>query len=50
VHHKILDLIGDLYLYGGPPLGRIIALRPGHRATHDVVLRALALGILRTIS
>jgi UDP-3-O-[3-hydroxymyristoyl] N-acetylglucosamine deacetylase len=46
--HKLLDLIGDLYLYGGPPLGRVRALRPGHGATHAAVKRALALGVLTT--
>jgi UDP-3-O-[3-hydroxymyristoyl] N-acetylglucosamine deacetylase len=30
--HKLLDLIGDMYLHGGPPLGRVRAVRPGHRA------------------
>ena len=44
--HKLLDLIGDLTLYGGPPLGRIAALRPGHTATHRIVRRALDCGIL----
>ena len=44
--HKLLDLIGDFTLHGGPPLGRVTAERPGHRATHDVVARALALGVL----
>jgi UDP-3-O-[3-hydroxymyristoyl] N-acetylglucosamine deacetylase len=37
VRHKLLDLIGDLYLYGGPPRGRVRATRPGHavrRAIH----------------
>src|SRR5439155_11083163 len=28
--HKLLDLIGDLFVYGGPPRGRIDASRPGH--------------------
>jgi UDP-3-O-[3-hydroxymyristoyl] N-acetylglucosamine deacetylase len=44
--HKLLDLIGDLTLYGGPPLGRITARRPGHTATHRIVRRALDCGIL----
>ena len=30
VRHKILDLMGDLYLIGRPFKGRIIALRSGH--------------------
>ncbi len=44
--HKLLDLLGDLYLYGGPPVGSVRAIRPGHAATHTVVRRALAEGIL----
>ena len=30
VRHKILDLIGDLYLAGGPINGHVIALKSGH--------------------
>lgn len=44
--HKLLDLVGDLGVHGGPPLGEIVAARPGHSATHAAVARALALGIL----
>jgi UDP-3-O-[3-hydroxymyristoyl] N-acetylglucosamine deacetylase len=44
--HKLLDLIGDLYAHGGPPLGFVRAERPGHAATHEVVRRALAGGLL----
>jgi UDP-3-O-[3-hydroxymyristoyl] N-acetylglucosamine deacetylase len=44
--HKLLDLIGDLYLYGGPPRGRLRATRPGHAATHEVMHRALAEGLV----
>ena len=44
--HKLLDLIGDLYLYGGPPRGRLSATRPGHAATHAVVRKALDRGTL----
>jgi len=47
--HKLLDLVGDLYLYGGPPRGRISALRPGHRANHAMVARALADGALDSL-
>lgn len=32
VRHKILDLIGDLYLLGKPLLAHIIAIRSGHAA------------------
>jgi len=45
--HKLLDLIGDLYLFGGPPLGSIFARRPGHAATHRAVHAALKKGLLR---
>lgn len=44
--HKLLDLIGDLALHGGPPVGSIEAFLPGHTATHAVVARALAEGVL----
>jgi UDP-3-O-[3-hydroxymyristoyl] N-acetylglucosamine deacetylase len=44
--HKLLDLIGDFALYGGPPAGRVVATHPGHTATHHVVRRALDCGIL----
>jgi UDP-3-O-[3-hydroxymyristoyl] N-acetylglucosamine deacetylase len=44
--HKLLDLIGDFALYGGPPRGRVVARRPGHTATHRIVQQALASGIL----
>jgi UDP-3-O-[3-hydroxymyristoyl] N-acetylglucosamine deacetylase len=46
VRHKLLDLVGDLYLHGGPPRGRIRASRPGHEATHAVMARALAEGLV----
>jgi len=44
--HKLLDLMGDLFLYGGPPRGRVHAFRPGHRATHAILRDAMALGIV----
>ena len=44
--HKLLDLVGDLYLFGGPPIGEIRAVRPGHGATHRAVAEALERGIL----
>jgi UDP-3-O-[3-hydroxymyristoyl] N-acetylglucosamine deacetylase len=44
--HKLLDLIGDLYVYGGPPLGRLRAVRPGHAATHEVMRRAFEEGLV----
>ncbi|RMG67575.1 MAG: bifunctional UDP-3-O-[3-hydroxymyristoyl] N-acetylglucosamine deacetylase/3-hydroxyacyl-ACP dehydratase [Calditrichaeota bacterium] len=30
--HKLLDLLGDLYLVGAPILGQILAARPGHQS------------------
>lgn len=36
VRHKILDVIGDLYLTGRPIRGKVIAERSGHR--HNVAL------------
>jgi UDP-3-O-[3-hydroxymyristoyl] N-acetylglucosamine deacetylase len=44
--HKLLDLIGDLAIHGGPPRGSLTAHRPGHAATHAVVAEALATGVL----
>lgn len=44
--HKLLDLMGDMYLYGGPPRGHVDAFRPGHGATHEAMARALADGVL----
>jgi len=44
--HKLLDLIGDLALYGGPPRGFVAASLPGHAATHAIVAEALELGVL----
>jgi len=46
VRHKLLDLVGDLYLVGGPPLGRIHAVRPGHAANARAIRRALSDGAL----
>lgn len=44
--HKLLDLIGDFMLHGGPPRGHVFAYRPGHTASHRIIREALALGIL----
>jgi UDP-3-O-acyl-N-acetylglucosamine deacetylase len=48
--HKLLDLCGDLALYGGPPEGEVVAIAPGHGATHAVVRRALAEGVLARVA
>lgn len=47
--HKLLDLLGDTYLYGGPPLGSLHATRPGHAATHRAMAEALERGIIGRI-
>ncbi|MGB2706047.1 MAG: UDP-3-O-acyl-N-acetylglucosamine deacetylase [Candidatus Omnitrophota bacterium] len=39
VRHKVLDLIGDLYLLGKPIKGRVIAIRSGHRLNLELVKR-----------
>ena len=44
--HRLLDLLADLYLFGGPPLGRLRAVQPEHGATLDAILRALEMGVL----
>lgn len=37
VRHKVLDLIGDLYLLGKPLKGRVVALRSGHKLNLGIV-------------
>jgi UDP-3-O-[3-hydroxymyristoyl] N-acetylglucosamine deacetylase len=44
--HKLLDLVGDLFVHGGPFVGTLHAERPGHAATHETIRRARALGII----
>jgi UDP-3-O-[3-hydroxymyristoyl] N-acetylglucosamine deacetylase len=44
--HKLLDLIGDLYLHGGPPVGSFHAVRPGHASNARAIRRALEDGVL----
>lgn len=39
--HKLLDLIGDLYLIGRPLRGRIVARRSGHALNHLLARRLL---------
>lgn len=41
VRHKILDLIGDLYLAGRPLVGKILARKSGHALNHELVRRLL---------
>ena len=45
--HKLLDLVGDLTLYGVPPRGRLRAVGPGHTVTHRAMGEAMSLGIVR---
>ncbi|HEX7391148.1 MAG TPA: UDP-3-O-acyl-N-acetylglucosamine deacetylase, partial [Acidiphilium sp.] len=40
VRHKLLDVVGDLALAGGPILGRFTGARTGHRL-NNLLLRAL---------
>ena len=44
--HKLLDLIGDLALFGGPPCGLVRAERPGHARTHRAVRHGIEVGAL----
>lgn len=44
--HKLLDLMGDLYLHGGPPVGRFHAVRPGHASNARAIRRALEDAVL----
>lgn len=39
--HKVLDLIGDLFLVGRPIRGRIIAFKSGHRLNHLLARKLL---------
>ena len=39
VRHKVLDLIGDLYLVGRPLRGRLVAHRSGHELNHQLARR-----------
>lgn len=41
VRHKILDLIGDLYLAGRPLRGKILARKSGHALNHELVRKLL---------
>ena len=40
--HKLLDLIGDLFLCGRPIQGAITAVKTGHRDNHEFLARLLA--------
>ena len=42
VRHKVLDAVGDLYLAGGPILGRFSAVCTGHAANNALLRRLFA--------
>jgi UDP-3-O-[3-hydroxymyristoyl] N-acetylglucosamine deacetylase/3-hydroxyacyl-[acyl-carrier-protein] dehydratase len=39
--HKVLDLIGDLYLVGRPVRGRLVAHKSGHELNHTLARRLI---------
>lgn len=39
VRHKVLDLIGDLYLLGMPIKGHVVAVKSGHKLNRELVKR-----------
>jgi len=41
VRHKVLDLIGDLYILGRPVMGHIVALKSGHSLNLQLVKRII---------
>jgi UDP-3-O-[3-hydroxymyristoyl] N-acetylglucosamine deacetylase len=47
--HKVLDLIGDLGLVGGPIIGKIRAYRPGHELNHIFLERLLMQGAIEPV-
>lgn len=47
VRHKVLDLIGDLYLVGCPIRGRIVAYRSGHALNHRLARQLSKLMVAR---
>jgi len=42
VRHKVLDCVGDLYLAGGPLVGRFEGLRTGHRLNNRLLIALFA--------
>jgi UDP-3-O-[3-hydroxymyristoyl] N-acetylglucosamine deacetylase len=44
--HKLLDCVGDSFLYGGLPRGTLHARRPGHGSNHAMFAEARASGII----
>lgn len=47
--HKILDIVGDLALFGRPIKGHVIAIKPGHGANTDLA-RALSKQLARNMA
>jgi len=41
VRHKVLDLLGDLYLVGCPVFGRFVACRSGHELNRQMAMKIL---------
>lgn len=39
VRHKVLDLIGDLYILGMPIIGHVVAIKSGHKLNMELVKR-----------
>src|SRR3954453_10783056 len=48
-HHKILDIVGDLALFGRAIKGHVIAVRPGHGPNTDLA-RALGRQLAKTMA
>ncbi len=48
LRHKILDLIGDLYLLGAPIQGRVVAYKSGHSLNHELVRQLVRQYLSRT--
>lgn len=42
VRHKVLDVMGDLHLVGGPIIGKFSGIRPGHGLHHKLLLALFA--------
>jgi UDP-3-O-[3-hydroxymyristoyl] N-acetylglucosamine deacetylase len=42
VRHKILDAVGDLFLFGMPVIGNLVAHKSGHALNHQLVSAVLA--------
>ena len=49
VRHKILDIVGDLSLFGRPIRGHVIAVKPGHGPNTDLA-RAVAKQFAKTMA